>query len=158
MLTKFQLIRTTNKKVLFLKKISVLLFETVKNLIFWIVTRVSTRDYTVYVILNLTCTQDTNENISSKLTWSKIGWLLSVGCSCFLEFWIRSRGKGLFLTTWWKCHGVFLLLKRKIEIYSVWWCGFFFKMKNPKSKIQNPKFWQFDKLSPVWKTACIDEK
>ena len=45
-LTKFELIRTTNKKVLFLKKIGVLLFETVKNLIFWIVTRVSTRDYT----------------------------------------------------------------------------------------------------------------
>jgi hypothetical protein len=36
------------KKVLFLKKNGVLLFETVKNLIFWIVTRVSTRDYTVY--------------------------------------------------------------------------------------------------------------
>ena len=30
----------------FLKKIGVLLFETVKNLIFWIVTRVSARDYT----------------------------------------------------------------------------------------------------------------
>ena len=29
------------------KKIGVLLLETVKNLIFWIVTRVSTRDYTV---------------------------------------------------------------------------------------------------------------
>ena len=46
-LTKFQLIQTTNKKVLFLKKIDMLLFETVKKLIFWIVTRVSTRDYTV---------------------------------------------------------------------------------------------------------------
>ena len=29
------------------KKIGVLLSETVKNLIFWIVTHVSTRDYTV---------------------------------------------------------------------------------------------------------------
>ena len=39
---------TTNKKVLFLKKPCVLLFETLKNLIFWIVTRASTHDFTVF--------------------------------------------------------------------------------------------------------------
>ena len=38
-----------NKQKSFIpKKIGVLLFETVKNLIFWIVTRVITRDYTVF--------------------------------------------------------------------------------------------------------------
>ena len=41
----------TNKKVFFLKKFGMLLFETVKNLIFWIVTRVSTRDYTVTFLI-----------------------------------------------------------------------------------------------------------
>ena len=49
----FLQLRTTNKKVLFLKKIGVLLIETVKNLIFWIVTRVSTRDYMVPFFQNI---------------------------------------------------------------------------------------------------------
>ena len=35
------------QKIFIPKKIAVLLFETVKNLIFWIVTHVSTRDYMV---------------------------------------------------------------------------------------------------------------
>ena len=48
----------TNTKVLFLKKIcGMLLFETLKNkksdfLIFWIVTRVSARDHTVFILHN----------------------------------------------------------------------------------------------------------
>ena len=40
----------TNKNILFLKKIGVWLFETVKNLICWIVTRVSTRDTILYAV------------------------------------------------------------------------------------------------------------
>ena len=36
------------QKSFFPKKIGVLLFKTVRNQIFWIVTRVSTHDYTVY--------------------------------------------------------------------------------------------------------------
>ena len=46
---KFQLSMLTNKKVLFLKKIcGMLVIETLKSKISWIVTRASARDYTIF--------------------------------------------------------------------------------------------------------------
>ena len=47
-MSKIKNVRMSWNKNFIPKKIGVLLFETVKNLIFWIVTRVITRDYAVF--------------------------------------------------------------------------------------------------------------